>query len=300
MITTIFLFLAILVFSCKKETSQHLTAQEEEQANVTASESDAEAEGVFNGIFDDVMGVNNEVGIAGTGIFARSAVGNGPGDVSRGDSTNPAPSCLILTIVHTTGTVFPIVITYDFGTGCVGSDGHFRKGKIITTYTNRLIVPGSSATTHFIDFYIDSIHVENTTIHTITNISSLDTLKYKIEVHAKLSKQNGNYSEWHSTKTITRISSNITPTIQDYFKVQGSAAGKVKRGDLLVAWRAEIVEPLIKRFLCRWISKGTVRIARENLSANSQWIGILNYGDGICDNKAILTINNIPHEITLH
>ena len=296
LLTAILVFAALITFSCKKEISQALSPQEEEQANVTSTESDAEAEDVFNGVFDDVMGVNNDVGLAGTGIFARSAVTNGSGDIARID---PAPPCL--TVTHTATSTFPITYTFDFGTtGCTCADGHVRRGKIISTYTGRLTIAGSSATLHFVDFYIDSIHVENTTSLVITNTSSVDTLRYTVDVHAKLTKTNGNYSEWQSHKIISRISPNITASLQDYFKVEGSASGKVKRNDLLVGWRSEIIDPLIKRYICRWISKGKVRILRETLSPNSQWVGTLDYGLGLCDNLAILRVNGRDHQITLH
>jgi len=295
LLTAIFLFAAFIIFSCKKEISQTLSPQEEEQANVNSTGSDAEAESLFNGVFDDIMGVNNVVGLSGAGIFGRSAVSNGPGNVARIDS---APPCLI---IHSSGTTFPVTITYDFGTtGCICGDGHARRGKIITTYTNRLTIPGASATTQFEDFYNDSIHVENTTTHVITNTGSLDTLKYTVEVHAKLTRINGNYSEWQSRKIITRISPNVIASLQDYFRVEGSASGRVKRNDLLVGWRSEIIEPLMKRFGCRWISKGRVRILRETLSSGSQWTGILDYGSGICDNIATLRVNNHDYNITLH
>ena len=83
-------------------------------------------------------------------------------------------------------------------------------------------------------------------------------------------------------------------------QIEGNASGKVKKNDLAVAWKAEISDPLIKKFTCRWISKGTVKISRENLSANSQWIGSLNYGNGDCDKFATLIINGITVQITLH
>ena len=299
----ILLFPVLIIFSCKKETSQTLTSQDEEQANVAATESDAEAEDVFDGVFNDVLGVNADVGLGGTGIFSRNSSGNyGPTDLNgRIDNTNLLPPCLNVTIVHTTSSIFPITITLDFGAGCsCPSDGHFRKGKIITTYTNRLLYPGAMATTSFEDFYIDSIHIDNATTFTITNTGTQDKLQFTVDVSAKLSKQNGNYSEWHSHKIITRTTGNTTSTpLDDSFTVEGKASGKVKRNDLLVAWNAEITRPLVKRFICRWISEGTVRIARENLSANSQWVGILDYGIGNCDNRATLTVNGIPHEITL-
>src|SRR5512143_1971686 len=76
LLTAIFLLAIVIVFSCKKETSGTLTSQDEEQANRAATQSDAEAQNVFDGVFDDVLGVNKDVAMGGTGIFGRSAAGN--------------------------------------------------------------------------------------------------------------------------------------------------------------------------------------------------------------------------------
>ncbi|HEY5771115.1 MAG TPA: hypothetical protein VIS75_00755, partial [Chitinophagaceae bacterium] len=60
-----------------------------------------------------------------------------------------------------------------------------------------------------------------------------------------------------------------------------------------------ITEPLIKKFTCRWLVKGIIRTARINLATNSPWVATINYGIGDCDNKAVVTINGVPHNITL-
>jgi hypothetical protein len=146
---TAVIFLSVLIIhSCKKETSNvgNLTPQEEEQATLVMTESDAEAELVFNDLFDDVMGANNEVGMAGTGIFGGANMLNNNNETARFDS---ATHCFTVTVTHTSTSFFPLSITIDFGTGCLGHDGHTRYGKIITTYTNRLIIPGASATTAY-------------------------------------------------------------------------------------------------------------------------------------------------------
>jgi hypothetical protein len=300
-----FLFIILIIFSCRKETSETLSPQDEQLANVAASESDAEAENVFNGVFDDVMGVNTEVGMGGTGLFMRSMAGNygTTATDARTNNIDPAPSCLNLTIQKSTSgtSPFPITVTFDFGSGCYAPDGHVRKGKIITTYTDRLLHTGATATIQFEDFYIDSLYIENSTSFTITNTGTQDRLQFTIDIHAKLTKSNGNYTEWYSHKVITRIEGGLTITpLDDIMQIEGNASGKVKKNDLAVAWRAEISDPLIKKFTCRWISKGTVKISRENLSANSQWIGSLNYGNGDCDKFATLIINGITIQITLH
>ena len=304
---TIFFVLTILtVFSCKKEVSDSLSDKDEEQANMVATQSDVEAENVFDGVFNDALGVNADVGLGGTGIFSRASGGTygNYGINGRVDNVSQLPPCLSISIEHTTSSTFPVRITLDFGsTGCVANDGHSRRGKMIITYTGRLLIPASNATAKFEDFYIDSIRIDNSTTYSITNTGTADKPQFTIEVNARLTKPNGNYSEWHSRKIMTWIEGYLTASrLDDTLKLEGEAYGKVKRNDVLVAWKAVISEPLTKRFGCPWISKGVVKIARETLSTNSQWAGSLDYGwpdGGKCDNRAKLTINGNPIEITL-
>ena len=297
------LFLASMAFiGCKKETSESLTPQQEEEAVTASSESETENELVFNDVFDNVMGVSPQVAVGGTGVFGRAL----PGDVRGGremgmDSVLP---CVTVTITHlTAGQDFPLKVVIDFGSGCLGRDGHTRYGKMIIVYTGRLTNPGKSATTTFDGFKIDEISVQGQ--HVITNTTGNTTgsnmLQYTIDVtDAKLSKPNGNYSLWNSHRVITQIEGNgtILP-IDDVFKITGSARGKVKHGNMLYAWVSEITEPLIKKFSCHWISKGIIRVKRENLSDTSVWVATLNYGNGNCDFLATLTINGVEHQIQL-
>jgi hypothetical protein len=289
-LVTIALFFSLLMItSCQKENSQ--TGSDDDQqieASKASSEADGESESVFNGIFDDAIGVNDEVGISGTGIFGRTT------------------ACPDVTVVRLNGTAtFPVKIIFDFGAnGCVGRDGHLRKGKVFTIYTGRLTTPGAMATTTFDGFYLDTIKVEGT--HKITNtspaiISQPATRQFTADViDGKLTKPSGNFVEWNSHKIITQIEgivSNIP--LDDIFRVEGSARGKVKRGNLIVIWESNITEPLIKKFSCRWISKGRVRTVRASTTANSPWVAVLDFGTGACDNQAVITINGIAHQITL-
>jgi hypothetical protein len=296
------LFLFVTIFSCKKETSD-TNAQDEALANISATESNTEADGVFNGVFDDVLGVNTNVGVGGTGIFGRKAgVNNGTNyPDGRIDNTNLLPPCLNLIIVQQTPNSFPVTITFDFGsTGCAADDGHWRKGKIVIDYSNHLLIPGATASARFEDFQIDSIAIDNSTTYTVKNTGTQDNLQFTVDANAKLSKPNGNYSEWYSHKIISRTEGNLTTTpLDDVLKVEGKATGKTRRNDFIVAWKAEITEPFIKRFTCRWISQGVIKTGRENLASNSPWFGILDYGGGNCDNRATLTINGVKYEITL-
>lgn len=296
--TFIVLFTALLFSACKKETSGNA---DEEFASQASSEADAESEFIFNEVFDNVMGVSNDVGLAGVGVFGQ--VNPGSDGITARTAACPDVTITLLSPPD----AFPKKIVLDFGTGCIARDGRRRSGKIITVYTNRLIHPGAKATTTFENYQVDSIKVQGT--HIIMNQSIVATPPnasithiWKVAVEgAKLTKPNGNYVEWNSTKTITQIEGMNTTLIphDDIYKITGSTTGKVKRGDLLVGWRAEITEPLIKKFSCKWIVKGILKVVRVNLSNTSQWVAVLNYGNGDCDNKALATINGVPHIITL-
>jgi hypothetical protein len=288
-----------LLIGCKKETSDSgLTTPQEEEIAILSSQSETENELVFNDVFDNVMGVNTEVGLGGIGVFGRSgSQGN------RENGLDSIPSCITLTVTRLNAPDhFPVKIVIDFGGGCLGKDGHMRYGKIITTYSGRLTVPGKSATTTFEGYKIDSISVAGT--HTVTNSTAAGSnqRQFTIDISdAKLSKPGGAYSQWTNHRVITQVEGNGTPdlAIDDSFSVTGAAHGKVKRDNGLYAWHSEIVEPLRKRFACRWISKGVLKVWRETLSSNSQWAGTLNYGDGTCDFWAKLTINGVTKEVKL-
>ena len=292
-------FLTIISISCSKEKSD-TGDTEQEQITSTTAEADVEAEVIFNGIFDDVMGTNDDVGMAGTGWYGRNSF-----DASRPGFRVTA--CYTVTVTHLNPpAIFPkrVVIEFD-PAGCPGPDGHVRKGKIITDFTARLILPGAVATTTFENFYIDSVKVDGT--HKITNTSSpINTQplsrSFKFEViNGKLTKPSGNYVEWNSTKTVVQMDGLVTPDrpIDDVFKIEGHARGKAQRGNLVVVWESNTVEPLIKKFFCRWITKGRIRTVRASTSSNTQWVATLDFGPGTCDNKAMLTVNGRSHEITL-
>lgn len=302
LIYSLSIFFIVFALSCTKENSGAGTNEEEQEVSRVSSESDAEAEMIFNGVFDDVMGVSDEVGMSGTGIFGRTSLGSTGGT----SETSRPNACFTVTVTHPNNTPFPVRVVIDFGPiACMGPDGHTRRGKIISEYTNRLIMPGAIATTTFHEFYFDSIKVEGT--HKITNTSApIGTLPPSRQftaqvIDARLTNYNGNFIEWNSTKTITQIEGILTPDFprDDVFRIEGHSRGRAKRGALLVAWESGVIEPLIKKFLCRWIVKGTIRTVRLNATTNNQWVAVLNFGNGACDNQAVITINGVSHQITL-
>lgn len=287
---------SLILIGCQKnaELSNSVTTEELEQT-ITTSEGDAEAEVLYDDVFDNVMGVDDQVGLgSGIGVFG-SANGNGnigDGIASRTDSSGNR--CFTVTITPLTPGVFPKTIVLDFGNGCTGQGGHTRKGKIITVYTGPMVAPGSKATTSFDNYYVDSNKIEG--VHIIQNNSTSNNKIFTVRVeNGKITKPSGNYTAWNKNKTWTQIEGNGTPNfpVDDVFSITGSANGTIKKGNDMVQWSSEIIQPVIRKFTCRWPVKGQVRMTRNSKTS------VLDYGNGVCDNKATITINGQTHQITL-
>ncbi|AXY77337.1 hypothetical protein D3H65_26625 [Paraflavitalea soli] len=285
--------IAVVFAACKKDASSSTDQTEKQEYATNTTQADAESDAVFDDVLSNVLGVNSDVAIGGTGVFAgRTATPPTNGKEYGVDG----PTCFTVAFTKLNGTnAFPLQATIDFGAGCTGPDGRTRKGKMIIVYTGRLILPGNSATTTFDGFYLDSLKVEGT--HKVTNTSTQDKRSFAIEVSsAKLTRANGNYSTWNSAKTITQTggAATLLDLSDDVFTITGQASGTLKKGDKTYQWDAVITTPLVKKLTCWWIGQGTITISHNNTP-----VGVLDYGTGQCDRKATLTVNGVVFEISL-
>lgn len=286
---TILLAGGLLFTACKKDSQESPLVQEE--ATIQSTQNDEEADAAYDEVFNTTMGVGQESGediglTAGVGVFGRMEGGSYTGRVD-----SAGQRCFTMTVLPKDKGVFPKTITLDFGAGCLGKDGRLRKGKIITVFTGPMRVPGSKATTTFEGYKVDSVSVAGT--HEVVNNSTSNNASLTVRVIAgKLTWDSGRWVKWSTTRTTTQIEGNGTVffPLDDIFQITGAGAGENSFGR---TWSHEIIEPLIKKFTCRWISKGVIRVTHNAKSA------LLNFGTGDCDNKATLTINGVDKEITL-
>jgi hypothetical protein len=77
----------------------------------------------------------------------------------------------------------------------------------------------------------------------------------------------------------------------DVVQITGYTNAETSDGDV---YKKEIVEPLIRTRDCRYIVQGTVEI-----TLNGELVSSLDYGDGECNDTAILTQNGESTEIDL-
>ncbi|RYY98121.1 MAG: hypothetical protein EOO11_08975 [Chitinophagaceae bacterium] len=282
----------LLLAACNKEKSaSELTPQEEQSIALTSARSDAQSHFTFDDVFDNILGVNSEVGFGNTGVFGRP--GSGP-------NVDSIPPCVQLTVTRLSQQgPFPVRITVDFGSGCTGRDGRTRYGRVITEYSRRLLDSGAVATTSFDNYRIDSVRIEGT--HVVRNTAGFPR-RFTVEVrNARIIRANGDYALWNADRVITQVEGTGTPNLafDDVFAISGGASGQARHDNLIHTWSSVIEVPLRKRFSCRWFSAGVVSSGRTGLPASSPWIGKLSYGQGQCDNLASFAVNNSTYQISL-
>lgn len=63
----VFAFFVLVGFI--KDQNDHPTTAEQEEFATVSMQSEVSSDAIFNSIFDNVVGVNTEIGIGGTGVF---------------------------------------------------------------------------------------------------------------------------------------------------------------------------------------------------------------------------------------
>ncbi len=282
---------AITLSSCKKDQSISPVTENdptELAATQEATTQDAATEAQFDDVFNITASMNTSQVGEDLGVTA-----NVSGLFELGSTAPTTPTqCFTITVVPNIPHVFPKTVTIDFGNGCLGRDGKFRQGKIVSIYTNPMMIPGAKVSTTFIDYHVDSFKIEGTHITENTSVSNMQGWKVVVIDGKITNTNNSNWRKWNSTKNILQVEGNGTPhfPLDDVYKITGNARGSNSVGH---TWASLVMEPLIKKFTCRWIVKGTVKLVRDGREA------LLDYGNGDCDNLAIIYINGVPHVITL-
>lgn len=190
----------------------------------------------------------------------------------------------------------PDTTTIDFGTSnCLCLDNRNRRGVITIIHSGNKITPGSYRTITFNNFFVNDNQIEGT--HTITANGQNSNGNWNWTVTAqnmKITKSNGKFHSWNSTRNREMIAGAGTPYQRndDVFLITGSSSGNNSNGK---NYSALIIDALRKEATCKWIVKGSVQIFPDNKPLRT-----LDFGTGSCDDQATVTINGTTYNITLH
>jgi hypothetical protein len=194
-------------------------------------------------------------------------------------------NCADITVSPNDST-YPKTVTIDFGSGCIGLDGKFRKGAIILHFTGPIRRSGSVLTISFRDYYVGRAHLEGTKV--ISNLSANGNIKFTVQVVAgKITYPNGRGYRYDCLKYVAQTEGGQTNDTQDdVYRIEGRSSTKFNNG---VTITLNTESPLIKKVICPWINNGELKIKINNR------ILFLDYSapnNGDCDNKALLIWNN--------
>lgn len=235
------------------------------------------------------LGENDNIG---ADVDAMSDEAYNTGSVSRNGGSDPYStlSCATVTLDTISN---PHVITIDFGTGCTGVYGNVRSGVVTITYSGSYFATGSVRTITFTNYYVNGRHVEGTRTVTNNGLNSSGNYTWTVQAtNMKVTRQDGSYHQWNSTRTREMIAGYGTSTIgDDIYLITGSANGSNNNGN---SCTANITTALRKEMACRYIVSGVIEV-----TPSTGVVRTLDFGTGTCDNQATVTKNGVSRIIYL-
>ena len=265
-ITGMLIGTAVMFNSCKKEEDKKNNNNQTEAAELSVANNIAET--MYDDVFNVVLLDGQSNNVAGRGN-----------------------SCATVTLNNTDPDTYPKIMTLDFGTGCTGIDGLTRKGKIIATLSGRIRTAGTSIAISFENYSVNDFKLEGE--FSITNNSGNTGLSFTTQtINGKLTYPGGTIFYTHSgNHTLTQTAGVGTVTfLDDSFSLTGNGTTTSSLGNSLTT---NIATPLVKKATCTNIVSGVEQFTYNNIS------GTLDFGDGSCDNLALLTIGSYHQTVVL-
>ncbi|MDC9721898.1 MAG: hypothetical protein PSN34_03880 [Urechidicola sp.] len=208
---------------------------------------------------------------------------------TRSSSSSFFPDCLTKTVVTTNLTKH---VTLDFGDGCEVR-GHFMAGIMILSYEKDPALHTRTITVEFDSFRIDHKLIEGS--HSILrqreneNGNPQSTATFDVNV------------TWDNGDTASRTGEKVREWIEgvgtgvwsdNVYLITGHWNTVRRNGDVI---SGEVTTALRRELVCRFLVSGVIDLTKNDRS------GSLDFGDGTCDNEALLTLDDGTEiVITLH
>ena len=262
----VMLLATLLFISCEKEESPEVINEEQtfEVAELQASdESELISEEVLN-IGEDVFATHQ---IAAT---------------AKGDyRSDYLPDCVTITTVVTSTSVEK---TIDFGEGCELPNGNILSGIIFLSFEKDMELATHTLALALESFTFNGVAVEGSA--SIVRMRANENGNPQADASASYN------ATWPDGSTASFTGNRTREWIEGYgsgfwgdnvFLISGKGTFTGKMGNVFVK---ETISPLRRELACRFIVSGVLEISRNDLTAS------LDFGDGSCDAKGMLTYPN--------
>ena len=259
----VMLMATLLFISCEKEESPEVINEEQtfEVAELQASdESELISEEVLN-IGEDVFATHQ---IAAT---------------AKGDyRSDYLPDCVTITTVVTSTSVEK---TIDFGDGCELPNGNILSGIIFLSFEKDMELATHTLALALENFTFNSVAVEGSA--SVVRMRANENGNPQADASASYS------ATWPDGSTASFTGNRTREWIEGYgsgfwgdnvILISGKGTFSGKMCNVFVK---ETISPLRRELACRFIVSGVLEISRNDLTAS------LDFGDGSCDAKGLLT-----------
>ena len=270
--------LAVLSFSsCKKDKS---TSGAIDQTSVNLADDDAVTDVVYEDVFNTADNATIMLDQIGKSLDASA-------------ETIFTDSCPTITVTRPTSALWPKIVTVDYGTSCTGINDNVRSGKIVIEVTGPRLQEGSKRTITFINYFFNGIKVEGTKVLENMGYNNSQNLVISVRLtDGKLTLPDGTTIERTVDHQREWIAGLLTKNIwDDECLITGTATGKNIDG---ITYTNTILTALHWTRACRFIESGVVNIQMAGKEAVQ-----LDYGNGDCDAKAVVTRGDMSKEILL-
>lgn len=191
-----------------------------------------------------------------------------------------------------------LTLLFDTTVECL--DQKIRSGKIIINYTDRYINENSVITTTFDKYTVNGNKLEGVRKVTNQGKNTNDDLTFKIEVsNGKLTKVNGEISEWACTRYQTWTEGDSTPLngLDDFFEIYGDANGVDTKGGKYTV-KVDAKTPLVYDMECWYTHRLPIKGIFE-ITPEGEDVRKIDYGTGACDYSFTLIYKGFSFPVTV-
>ena len=192
------------------------------------------------------------------------------------------PDCAVMTEVTGPNDTFPKTYTIDFGESCT-HNGITRSGILVFTLDNDFYENGSTLVISHENYNLNGHGIEGEIVYVNQSTSFALPQWTSTITNGEVTNPDGEVFIHNGTRAVQQIGGVATPedwSDNVYESVSGNHIVTKPNGATLTA---TILTPLIKSASCDYASQGTVDLQGETLD------GVLDFGNGDCDNQATYT-----------
>lgn len=201
----------------------------------------------------------------------------------------------IITIEPFDAVTWPKDITIDFGTvNFLCQDGRYRRGIINFETTGFYRDAGTIVTITFNNYYQNDYKVEGTQIVTNKGRNGDNNLYYTVVINNGVVTAPDSkiiHFEENTTREWVAGESTLVDICDDNYYITGNQSGLSSDS---IAYTLTVVNRLDVLACCKWIRGGILNVDMEGLAT----ISII-YGDGTCDENAIINILGTEYPIVM-